>query len=132
MSITIDDIEDQTIEAFQSLLEELVDSSVAVETAFLSTRDGILLAGTGDDEELDLMAAISASLLSLADALSSRSEKGLSKKVVSESKDNALVVLHAGGVILTVIGEPKMNMGFVLTESKKLAKKVSQLVSTES
>jgi len=125
MTVTIiEEMDNAKLDQCQQLLESLVASSVSIETALVASRDGILLAGVGKDDQLDLMAAISASLMSLADALSSRSQKGLSKKVLSESDDSSLVVLHAGELVLTVIGELNMNMGLVLTESKGLALKI--------
>ncbi|MDQ6952861.1 MAG: roadblock/LC7 domain-containing protein [Mariprofundaceae bacterium] len=110
------------------LLQTLVNESDAIDTAVLASPDGLMLAGTGIDDELDVMAAMSASLISLADALSSRSEDGHCDKVLSESNDGTLVVLHAGGLILTVLGKAQANMGLVLSASRDAAKKITQAI----
>jgi len=107
------------------IITNMIAESDAIETAILSSPDGILLTGVGSDNDLDVMAAMSASLLSLADALSSRSEEGRSDKVITESPDCSLVVLHAGKLILTVIGKPDANIGMVLTSSRKVAAKIA-------
>jgi len=111
-----------------TLLEALVAESSAIDTAVLASPDGLMLAGTGIDDELDVMAAMSASLISLADALSSRSEDGHCDKVMSESPDGSLVVLHAGGLILTVLGQAQANMGLVLSVSRNTAEKIAQAI----
>jgi len=110
------------------LLETLVAESSAIDTAVLASPDGLMLAGTGIDDELDVMAAMSASLISLADALSSRSEDGHCDKVMSESSDGSLIVLHAGGLILTVLGQAQANMGLVLSVSRNTAEKIAQAI----
>jgi len=117
-------LEDDKRKECQSVLTTLVAESPAIETALLSSPDGILLAGTGKETDLDVMAAMSASLLSLADALSSSSEDGVCDKVICESSDSALVCLHAGKLILTSIGKGDANIGFVLASSRQVAKKI--------
>ncbi|MDQ6974061.1 MAG: roadblock/LC7 domain-containing protein [Mariprofundaceae bacterium] len=120
-------ITDDKKEQCAALVQALVTESTAIDTAVLASPDGLLLAGTGIDGELDVMAAMSASLISLADALSSRSEDGHCDKVMSESSDGTLVVLHAGGLILTVLGQAHANMGLVLSVSRTTAEKIAQV-----
>jgi len=114
-----------------TLLQDLINQSDAIDTALLASPDGLMLTGTGIDDELDVMAAMSASLISLADALSSRAEDGFCDKVLSESEDGTLVVLHAGDLILTVLGKARANMGLVLSASRSAAKKIALAITEE-
>ncbi|MDQ6991473.1 MAG: roadblock/LC7 domain-containing protein [Mariprofundaceae bacterium] len=121
-------LEDDKKKLCVTLVQELVRESAAIDTAVLASPDGLMLAGAGTDDELDVIAAMSASLISLADALSSRSEDGHCDKVMSESPDGTLVVLHAGGLILTVLGQSQANMGLVLSVSRSTAEKIAQAI----
>ena len=128
MSSESEVLSDDVKKACAQLLERLVSESDSIETAVLASADGLMLAGTGVDNELDVMAAMSASLISLADAMSSRSDGGVCNKVLAESEDSSLVVLHAGGLILTVLGKPNANMGMVLAASRQVAEQIANIV----
>jgi len=106
------------------MLKSLVSDSDIIDTVLLSSPDGILVASSGIDTELDVMAAMSASLISLADAISSRTEDGKCHKVFCESDDSLAVIIHAGEHILTVIGRPESNMGMILAQAKNTGKNI--------
>lgn len=111
-------------QACQNMLKSLVSDSDIIDTVLLSSPDGILVASSGIDTELDVMAAMSASLISLADAISSRTEDGKCHKVFCESDDSLAVIIHAGEHILTVIGRPESNMGMILAQAKNTGKNI--------
>ncbi|MDQ7058833.1 MAG: roadblock/LC7 domain-containing protein [Ghiorsea sp.] len=104
--------------ACQNILNTLITNSDIIDTSLLSSPDGILVACAGIDTELDVMAAMSASLISLADAISSRTADGKCHKAFCESDDSLAVIIHAGEHILTVIGKPESNMGMILAQAK--------------
>jgi len=121
ISETLDETQTQ---ACQKILQDLVMNNDIIDTAILSSPDGILVASAGIDTELDVVAAMSASLISLSDAISSRTEDGRCHKAFCESDDSLAVVIHAGEHILTVIGKPESNMGMILTQAKTTGKSI--------
>lgn len=112
----------------RDLLTKLISDSAVFDTVLISNEDGLLLAGLGKSVELHLMAAISTSVLSLADKLTSSS----SEKLIIESMDHSLVVLHVKGLILTVIGTSSSNAAMVLASGNQIAKKITAIMFDES
>ena len=116
-------------------LETLVHDSNAIVASVLSSPDGLLLAHACDEQfelEADAVAAMSASIISLTDALAGQAGQAMSDKVISDSQDSSLVILHAGSLILTIIGTPDANMGMVLTSSKRVAEEIVEAVAAAS
>jgi predicted regulator of Ras-like GTPase activity (Roadblock/LC7/MglB family) len=124
---TSETLNETQTQACQKKLQELIMNSNIIDTALLSSPDGILVASAGIDTELDAMAAMSASLISLADAISSRTEDGRCHKAFCESDDSLAVVIHAGNHILTIIGKPESNMGMILTQAKTIGKSICEI-----
>jgi len=116
-------------------LEALVHDSTAIVASVLSSPDGLLLAYASSEHfelEADSVAAMSASVISLTDALAGQAGQAMSDKVISDSKDSSLVILHAGSLILTVIGKSDANMGMVLTSSRRVAEEIVEAVAAAS
>ncbi len=118
----------------QKRLDQLVKDSDAIIASVLSSPDGLLLAQASSNFELeaDSVAAMSASVISLTDALAGQAGQAMSDKVISDSKDSSLVILHAGSLILTVIGRADANMGMVLSSSQRVAEEIVEAVATAS
>jgi len=123
-SETLSEIQTQ---ACQKKLQELIMNSDIIDTVLISSADGILVASAGIDTDLDVMAAMSASLISLGDAISSRTEDGRCHKVFCESDDSLAVIIHAGAHILTMIGKPESNMGMILAHANSTGKSICEI-----
>jgi len=123
-------LNENEIKKCQQRLEQLVNDSDAIIASVLSSPDGLLLAQASSDIELeaDSVAAMSASVISLADALAGQA---MSDKAISDSKDSSLVILHAGSLILTVIGRADANMGMVLSSSQRVSEEIVEAASEE-
>lgn len=116
----------------QKRLAQLVNDSDAIVASVLSSPDGLLLAQASLPNialEADSVAAMSSSVISLTDALAGQAGQAMSDKVISDSKDSSLVILHAGSLILTVIGKADANMGMVLTSSQRVAEEIVEAVA---
>jgi len=124
-------LNDNETKQCQKRLEQLVNDSDAIVGSVLSSPDGLLLAqaSSGIELEADSVAAMSSSVISLADALAGQAGQAMSDKVISDSKDSSLVILHAGSLILTVIGKADANMGMVLTSSQRVAEEIVEAVA---
>lgn len=113
-------LNDEEKQMCAKLLESLRTESTSLLSAILSSQDGLLLAYSthpNANVEEDAIAAMSASVLSLGDALAGQAGQAVSNKIMSEADDSSLVILHAGEMILTVIGTAGTNMGMVLQAS---------------
>jgi len=130
-------LNDEEKKLCNKLLDSLRKESDNLLSAILSSQDGLLLAHSTHSDasvEEDAIAAMSASVLSLADALAGQAGQAVSNKLLSEADDSSLVILHAGEMILTVIGTAGTNMGMVLQASHHVVdvieKDLSQLADT--
>lgn len=112
--------------ACQKDLEDLINKFDSVAGSVLATPDGLHIASAVriDEIQTDAVAAMSASLLSLADALAGQAGRAFADNVISEAESSTLVILHAGEMILTVIGKAGMNIGMVLSAARATAKKL--------
>ena len=117
------ELTDQNIAACERELNSLVTGSDMIAGAVLSTQDGLLVTSASVDRNIepDSIAAMSSSLLSLADALAGQAGKALANNVISQADSSTLVLLHAGGLILTVVGQAEINIGLVLTSARRTA-----------
>lgn len=114
---------------YRQSLEHFVRDFDQVAGAVLATADGLLVAKAVRSREIeaDAMAAMSASMLSLADALAGQAGRAYADKVISEAESCTLVLLHAGQLILTVVGQPNVNIGIILSAARRTAQRIEQL-----
>ncbi|MES0370925.1 MAG: roadblock/LC7 domain-containing protein [Mariprofundaceae bacterium] len=103
-----------------------------VAAVIVSSQDGLHVASKSQDAgmEMDAIAAMSASLLSLADALAGQAGKPMVDNVISEAESSTLVILHAGELILTVIGQTGINIGLILSSARTAAKEIGTMTET--
>jgi len=115
-------------QACQKELTTLIHELKSIEAAVLSSEDGLMVACEDKTGQLEgeMVAAMSASMISLADTLAGQAGKPQVENIISEAESCTLVVLHAGALILTVIGQPKAQIGLVLAAAKKAAKSIGK------
>lgn len=113
--------------AYQRALERFLDSFELAEGAVLATEDGLHVASATHSKaiEADAIAAMSASMLSLADALAGQAGRAYADNLISEAESSTLVVLHAGELILTVVGRSHVNIGMILSAARKTAEAIA-------
>jgi len=121
---------DVNMDAYCEALEEFIDESNQIAGTVLATQDGLLVAQALRTRgiEPDSIAAMSASMLSLADAMAGQAGKAYADKLISEAESSTLVVLHAGSLILTVIGRPNVNIGLIFTAARRTAQRIDTLI----
>jgi len=112
------------IQACQRELTQLLSELPSIEGAVLSSADGLMVACEDKTGALEgeTIAAMSSSMISLADTLAGQAGRPEVENIISEAESSTLVVLHAGDLILTVIGKPETQIGLVLVAAKKAAK----------
>ena len=118
---------------YQQTLERFINDFDLVAGAVLATPDGLHVASAThvNDIEADAVAAMSASMLSLADALAGQAGRAYADNLISEAESSTLVMLHAGQLILTVVGKPSVNIGMILTSARRTAHKIERLVKKD-
>lgn len=123
------DLNTELIQACQGSLEQFMTEYDQVAGTVLASQDGLLLAKAvrSRNIEADAIAAMSASMLALADAMAGQSGRALTDKLISEAESCTLVILHAGQSILTVIGRANVNIGLVLSAARTTAKRIASL-----
>ena len=116
------------IKACQRELTQLMQELPSIEGAVISSEDGLLVACENKTGELegDMIAAMSASMISLADTLAGQAGRPKVENIISESESSTLVILHAGTLVLTVVGKPDASIGLVLVAAKKAAKGIGK------
>ena len=112
------------MQACQRELTQLLSELPSIEGAVLSSADGLMVACEDKTGALEgeTIAAMSSSMIALADTLAGQAGRPEVENIISEAESSTLVVLHAGDLILTVIGKPDTQIGMVLAAAKKAAK----------
>jgi len=119
-------LSEKEIKACQKEMAALMEKFSSLEGAVLSTADGLLVASEDRSGNLepDTISAISASMISLADTLAGQAGRPEVNNIISEAESSTLVILHAGEMILTVVGHHDTNIGLVLAAAKSAAKSI--------
>jgi len=123
------EVKESEIQHCITTLASFIKKFDMVAAAVVSSQDGLHVASESQDAsmEMDAIAAMSASLLSLADALAGQAGKPMVDNVISEAESSTLVILHAGELILTVIGKTGINIGLILSSARKAAKEIGNM-----
>ncbi|MFC1545906.1 roadblock/LC7 domain-containing protein [Pseudomonadota bacterium] len=123
------EVKESEIQHCITTLASFIKKFDMVAAAVVSSQDGLHVASQTHDPamETDAIAAMSASLLSLADALAGQAGKPMVDNVISEAESSTLVILHAGELILTVIGKTGINIGLILSSARKAAKEIGNM-----
>lgn len=115
--------------AYQQTLKNFLGDNDLADGLVLATEDGLLIANAIQNKaiEPDAIAAMSASMLALADALAGQAGRAYADNLISEAESSTLVILHAAELILTVIGRPNVNIGMILNAARRTAKAIGAL-----
>ena len=125
------ELNESEIQHCKDTLASFIKKFDMVAAAVVSSQDGLHVASESQDTdmEMDAIAAMSASLLSLADALAGQAGKPMVDNVISEAESSTLVILHAGELILTVIGQTGINIGLTLSSARNAAKEIGNMTA---
>ncbi|HIH45378.1 MAG TPA: hypothetical protein HA257_10030 [Candidatus Methanoperedenaceae archaeon] len=118
-----------TTEMIGSILGELT-RNCEVDACAVISRDGLLVRVNPQSIlQAETFAAMTATMFGAADAMMSSFELGSTSRVICESNLARLVVSHSGHRSLLIAMAPKnSNLGLVLIEMDKAAKKVEALL----
>lgn len=122
------------VPACRDALHTLIDNGV-VETAILCTVDGLPITYAANMEwQDDAIAAMSASMLALADAvIGTTSAEAHCRQVVLESTGRTVALIHAGeNMVLAVAGGAGMNLGMVTSHARKAVETILSIVASSA
>ena len=117
----------------KSILSRLVHSgATGVNAAAVITSDGMALESIlTDDVDVDRFAAMSASLLALAERQIEEAERGRLNQLLIEGTKGAVLLIRAGtDHVLTVSTEPGALLGKIFVETRRAADTLRQLLNT--
>lgn len=114
------------------LLEDFLDGPCPINAALLSTTDGRLVGmATRVPVDQRRIAAISGSMLALAEACARELGQPTCRYAIVDSGQGLTIVLRVGashvGWVLTSIGAADTSIGLLLTHSRQLADKLAGL-----
>ncbi len=105
-------------------LKDILYNVTSSHSAILATEDGNLVAyrTLKDSIDADAIAAMSSTAINIADVLGSVGAEdagNASHNVISESSFNKFALVHAGDLILCLLGDRSMNIGRALQICKR-------------
>lgn len=121
--------------AINDLLEAFLDGPCRINSALLSTTDGRLL-GMASRVPIDQrrLAAISGSMLALAEACARELGQPTCRYAIVDSGQGLTIVLRVGdnsaGWVLTTIGGGDTSPGLLLSQSRQLSERLAALART--
>lgn len=114
----------------QPILRELNNVSEHIEASAIMSRDGLSVANVlGDGVDPDRLGAMCAALLGLADTTARELNRGELHQVLIHGSLGFMLITHVGDkAVLAVATKPGTNLGMVFLETKKAAKKISEIL----
>lgn len=124
--INIKEVSAQIEKCVRPILKELNASSQEIEASSVMTRDGLSVASVMEEKvDPDRLGAMCASMLSLADKTAKELDRGNLKQLLIDGSQGYLLLIHVGtGAVLAVVARPNVNLGKVLLDARKTAKKI--------
>lgn len=121
---------DNRIDRITQVLEDSKKRIHAIDGLLLVTRDGLPIASTqlaNTDE--DIMSAMSAAALNLAERVVEELGKGTLKEMVIKGDLGLIIVIQVGEeAVLTATTTSEAKLGLILLELKRTAKSVVQML----
>jgi len=111
-----------------SILQRLAELS-EIANAILIGKDGLIVAGTVQSDEDELLGATSAAVFGSIATFTSQANNGEMRHAIIETEKGTIQFAEAGDLILIVTTNGTGNMGRVRLEMKKTCHQLSELVA---
>jgi len=112
-----------------SILQRLAELS-EISTAILIGKDGLIVAGTAQNEEEEMLGAISAAAFGSIASFTTQASGGETRHAIIETDRGTIQFEEVGELILVVRTDGSGNMGRVRLEMKKACHELAELVTT--
>ncbi len=122
---------DQLASKMRGLLRKLQGTLPEVEASAVVSRDGITQASLlGASADKDRFGAMCASLLALADRAGQEVDRGQLRQVILDGTRGPMLLTNAGTqAVLAVAASPKVNLGRLILETRKVAGELVELIA---
>lgn len=119
-----------TIDMVDKLLTDLKNVGGVIACAAAS-RDGLLIRANMHQEQfVESLAAMSATMLGAAETATTHVEMGVPMRIIVETDRGKLVVTGAGSkALLILLANPNIGLGLVLLELDKSAEKLKEILA---
>ncbi len=116
-------------EKLKKIINDLKNAG-GIETLALVGRDGLLLFSTiAQKQHAEKFAAMSATLMGVAETMAAIFGKSIPESVIVESKHGKAIGIGAGSkALLMVITGPYAGIGLILNEMAKASEKIKQVL----
>jgi hypothetical protein len=116
----------EKLERILSDLERVGD----IEASAVVSRDGLLMASDiPENVHAETFAAMAATMLGAAETAVSELKKGVSERVIVESKLGKIITKGAGSkALLVVMTRPEAKLGLILMETERAAEKIKSML----
>lgn len=117
----------------RSLLRNLQGTLSEVEASAVVSRDGITLASLlSAHADKDRFGAMCAALLALADRAGQEVDRGQLRQVILDGTKGPMLLTQAGAhAVLAVAATPRINLGRLILETRKVAAELTSLLSVD-
>lgn len=113
----------------ESILQRLTDLD-EVSDAILVGKDGLIVAGTLQSEEEEVLGAMSAAAFGSIANYTTQISSGETRHVIIETQDATIQLAEVGDLILIVTTNAHGNLGRVRLEMKKACRQLLHLVAS--
>ncbi len=113
----------------ESILQRLTDLD-EVSDAILVGKDGLIVAGTLQSEEEEVLGAMSAAAFGSITNYTTQISSGETRHVIIETQDATIQLAEVGDLILVVTTHAHSNLGRVRLEMKRACRQLLQLVAS--
>jgi predicted regulator of Ras-like GTPase activity (Roadblock/LC7/MglB family) len=113
----------------ESILQRLTDLD-EVSDAILVGKDGLIVAGTLQSEEEEVLGAMSAAAFGSITNYTTQISSGETRHVIIETQDATIQLAEVGDLILVVTTHARSNLGRVRLEMKRACRQLLQLVAS--
>lgn len=116
----------------RSILRRLNASSQDLQSSAAMTPDGFIIASVLSSQvDEDRFAAMSASLLALAERAAEEISRGQLKQLMIEGDWGVMLLVRAGkDAVLAVVAKPSINLGKIFLEARRTAAEIQTLFDT--
>ncbi|MGQ4914983.1 MAG: roadblock/LC7 domain-containing protein [Candidatus Asgardarchaeia archaeon] len=114
-----------------SILKDLESTDPEIEASAIIRTDGLLMASNfRTNLDRNLVAAMNAAILNIANRATSELKKGTLQELIIRTDKGIITLVNSGkDAILSTISKADANLGLLLFEMKKSAKKVAEVLS---
>jgi predicted regulator of Ras-like GTPase activity (Roadblock/LC7/MglB family) len=111
-----------------SILQRLAELNEIV-SAILIGKDGLIVSGTVQNDDEEMLSAVSAAAFDSIANYTTQANHGTLKHVIVETEKGTIQLTEVGELILVVTTNGTGNMGRVRLEMKKACQQLSKLVA---